>query len=318
MRTILLIIIVLTLSTKSYAQTVITVGPSGGDFESPIDALEAVGTSLPAATAAGRYIIKLLPGTYKISEPVRLKRYVSLVGSGRLVTKIYGKIPDEVRDGFITYPYSAVIQLASDTEVSALSVENGIARSSSYVISGKLVKDVVIQNLEVLSTGKALTNTVWKTGIWFEHSDRIYLSDVMTNIEPTNPTACIGARAKDSTVRIQRSQFFSENCRLSVAFAASEGSKIFFEDSQLLPQTVSGDFNTAVYASGTQYFPRTRITATNSRLSGFINAGQETELFPSKVRVLYSAFDGEVFGSNNPYCYRVFDSAMNTLDRDCR
>ena len=54
-------ICLLTFSMVASAQNVIVVAPTGGDFNNPVDALAAIGTTLPASSAGNRYLVKIAP-----------------------------------------------------------------------------------------------------------------------------------------------------------------------------------------------------------------------------------------------------------------
>ena len=66
---------------------VITVAKEGGDFLNPISAIK----SITDASKTKPYIVYMAPGVYKLKETLRIKPYVSLVGSGRHVTIISPK-----------------------------------------------------------------------------------------------------------------------------------------------------------------------------------------------------------------------------------
>lgn len=67
---------------------VVTVATAGGDFLTPSAALAAIGTTLPAATAAAGYVIRVAPGVYTEPTGIALEDYVDIEGSGQTVTTI--------------------------------------------------------------------------------------------------------------------------------------------------------------------------------------------------------------------------------------
>ncbi|MDP3111371.1 MAG: hypothetical protein Q8M71_04640 [Thermodesulfovibrionales bacterium] len=69
-----------------FYNNVIIVAKSGGDFTSPVNAMNAI----TDASASNPYLIKIMPGIYPISSSLRMKPYVDIEGSGQTVTKIVG------------------------------------------------------------------------------------------------------------------------------------------------------------------------------------------------------------------------------------
>jgi len=69
----------------SYAQ-VIVVDRSGTEFADPVAAL----ASIADASAAKPYLLKIMPGIYPLSSPLRLKAFVDVEGSGQNVTVLDG------------------------------------------------------------------------------------------------------------------------------------------------------------------------------------------------------------------------------------
>jgi len=68
---------------------VIIVAPSGGDFTSPVDALN----SITGNSSTNPYLVKLMPGIYDIgSNSVNMKSYVDIEGSGQSATIIKGNV----------------------------------------------------------------------------------------------------------------------------------------------------------------------------------------------------------------------------------
>ncbi len=108
-------------SAATSAANVITVAKSGGDFDNPVDALE----SITDASASNRYLVKIGPGEYElpvgpaplnIPKSLKLKSYVTVVGSGVLATIIQG----ELSGGVVTVEDSGAELL--DVELSNLTI----------------------------------------------------------------------------------------------------------------------------------------------------------------------------------------------------
>jgi hypothetical protein len=87
----------------------IIVAPSGGDFTSPLDALDAI----TDASADKPYLVKIMPGTYELGiATLVMKPYVDIEGSGELTTRLRGNAAD-----------AGVVAGASHTELRHLTIE---------------------------------------------------------------------------------------------------------------------------------------------------------------------------------------------------
>ncbi len=64
------------------------VAKAGGDFTTVTAALNAIGTTLPAATTTNRYVIRIAPGTYVEPAGILLENFVDIEGSGQANTFI--------------------------------------------------------------------------------------------------------------------------------------------------------------------------------------------------------------------------------------
>jgi len=96
----------------SFYNNVVIVAPAGGDFASPVDAVN----SIVDASETNPYLVKIMPGVYEIgSQSVQMKPYVDIEGSGQNVTKIRGNIAVET---------AGVVNASSDAELRFLTVEN--------------------------------------------------------------------------------------------------------------------------------------------------------------------------------------------------
>jgi hypothetical protein len=94
-----------------FFKNVIVVASSGGDYASPVDAMNAI----TDASASKLYLVKIMPGVYNIgSNKIQMKAYVDIAGSGENVTII---------NGTSTYG-SGVVEVSSTSEIRQLSVYN--------------------------------------------------------------------------------------------------------------------------------------------------------------------------------------------------
>ncbi|AJE02080.1 hypothetical protein [Geobacter pickeringii] len=87
----------------------VIVAPSGGDFTSPLDALNAI----TDASADKPYLVKIMPGSYDLGlATLVMKEYVDLEGAGELTTLLRGSAAD-----------AGVVAGASHAELRNLAVE---------------------------------------------------------------------------------------------------------------------------------------------------------------------------------------------------
>lgn len=110
---------------------VVWVAPSGGDFTSVSAALDAIGTSLPAASAGAPYTVMIAPGTYAEPNGIQLENHVHLHGSGRDATIL--RSPGTAVQNATLRGTGAV-----NAEVRALTVENtgGVLNSAAIRLDG--------------------------------------------------------------------------------------------------------------------------------------------------------------------------------------
>lgn len=88
---------------------VVWVAESGGDHTTVQAALDAIGTTLPAATEQQPYVVKIAPGTY--AGPVVMEDHVDIEGSGRSVTTLSGSGSDTSIDSDDS---SAIVRVSGD------------------------------------------------------------------------------------------------------------------------------------------------------------------------------------------------------------
>jgi hypothetical protein len=103
-------------SKIGFYSNVIIVAPSGGDYTSPVDAMN----SITDASATNPYLVKIMPGVYDIgTNSVQMKPYVDIEGSGEVTTKITGTVSSDT-----TPPTAGVVNGSDNVEIRFLTVEN--------------------------------------------------------------------------------------------------------------------------------------------------------------------------------------------------
>ncbi len=96
-------------------KNVVTVAKSGAQFTDIKVAID----SITDANATNSYVIRVEPGIYMISEPIQLKPYVDVIGSGQKSTQIKGSISNSI------YDINSSIFIGDDnTSLSHLSIDN--------------------------------------------------------------------------------------------------------------------------------------------------------------------------------------------------
>ncbi len=100
-------------------KNIITVAKENGDFTSPGDALDAIGTTLSAATENNPYLVVIAPGRYSLLEPLVMQEYVDIAGSGQNVTTLSGYIGTNSLDAS-----SAIVVGENHASLRDLTIEN--------------------------------------------------------------------------------------------------------------------------------------------------------------------------------------------------
>ncbi|HEY6000767.1 MAG TPA: hypothetical protein VI078_15885 [bacterium] len=98
-----------------YSRVIVVDINGGGDFASPVAAMAAVATMIPAPSAAAPVLVRIMPGVYDVgTSSVQMQSFVDIEGSGEEATRITG-----------TAPYFAgTVRGASAAQIRFLTVEN--------------------------------------------------------------------------------------------------------------------------------------------------------------------------------------------------
>lgn len=112
-------------------KNIVTVAKENGDFSNPVTAINAIGTTLPAASASNPYLVFIAPGIYALTETLTMKEYVSIAGSGQKATKLTGSISTSGYDAS-----SALVSGANNATISSITLENlgGIGGKYSFAL----------------------------------------------------------------------------------------------------------------------------------------------------------------------------------------
>lgn len=108
-------VVVIPLYSAKKLQNVVTVSAKGGQFSDPAAAVN----SITDASSSNRYLVLIGPGEYTLTQPLVMKPYVDVKGSGRDTTMLKGAISSS----FIGSS-SAIVVGSRHTWLSDLSIRN--------------------------------------------------------------------------------------------------------------------------------------------------------------------------------------------------
>jgi hypothetical protein len=132
---------------------VLWVSPSGGDFTSVKAALDAIGSTLPAATSTNPYLIEIGPGVFTETNTVTLKDHVDLRGSGRGITTITCAC---VADG-----QTLMVPSGAHSTIRDLSI---VKSTYGYTVAGVVAQASSVLTLERVDID-AVGGATWSTAI---------------------------------------------------------------------------------------------------------------------------------------------------------
>ena len=111
---------------KKYGKVAV-VAQSGGDYTSPITAMNGIAAWCGTPSASNPCLLKIMPGVYDIGgSTVIMQQYVDIEGSGEKVTTISGSV-----NNASSPPANGVVNGASNAEIRFLTVKN--TGSGAYV-----------------------------------------------------------------------------------------------------------------------------------------------------------------------------------------
>lgn len=142
-----------TIDTPRFAN-IITVAKSGGDFTSPIEAVN----SIVGASASGPYLVKVMPGVYDLgASSLVMKEYVYLEGSGddsTIITSNSQNVNDETCD-------FGTVNMANNSSIKNIKIVN----TNNQNDSGIIAVAIVFNNVKAKAEGvKALSGAAGVMG----------------------------------------------------------------------------------------------------------------------------------------------------------
>ncbi|MEM7196011.1 MAG: hypothetical protein AAF402_13760 [Pseudomonadota bacterium] len=298
-------------SSIAAAQNVITVSATGGDFSDPADALDAIGTTLPSASAANRYLVRILPGRYQVNRPVDMQPYVDLEGSGIHTTLIRGTIPWNF--GGDIDNNQGVINAASRSEIRHLTIRNTETSVSAIGIGIFGTRGTRITDVRSVARGGADSSAAWKYGIRVQNSTNLQIHRAISRGTTSESTLCQGITLRNSAATISNSRLVARNCTIALGLVVDDGSDVIVRDSTMIGE---GSINgISVSAADGIEGSETLLSVRDSILIGQVSEGVPDEVGFSEIRISHSELTGSVSGS--PKCFASHDPLLNVLTSTC-
>jgi len=184
----------------AFYSRVIVVAPSGGDFTSPVAAMNAI----TDASETNPYLVKIMPGVYDIGGgTVQMKPYVSIEGSGPVTTQIVGTqntclAPEDPTN---PRPLYGVVTGSSNAGLRSLSVRNNGAAAGSCAVTAILAVDC--DGMGIAQVGAQARGSNVNVGILVRSTvagmDPVWITDSDAYAEGGTMSVGIGLRGETAT-----------------------------------------------------------------------------------------------------------------------
>ncbi len=125
-------------------KNIVTVAKANGKFSDPVAAVN----SITDASKNNPYLVVIAPGVYTLTHTLVMKPWVDIAGSGENVTKLTGPISSDFENA-----ESAIIQGASDTVISDLTIENTGGGTFSIGVYNKNISRMRLLRITAKTTG---------------------------------------------------------------------------------------------------------------------------------------------------------------------
>lgn len=156
---------------------IITVSAQNGDFTDPVAAVN----SITDASAGNPYLVMIGPGVYTLTQPLRMKPFVSVSGAGIAVTTLRGAISHSFETA-----ESAIVVGANDAELSDMTIINSGGNSYSFgVVLGTVADGGVntkLRRLDITAFGSSFVSG----GIYNVLGSDTIIEDVSTYASGSN------------------------------------------------------------------------------------------------------------------------------------
>jgi hypothetical protein len=303
-------------------KNIITVAKANGNFTDPVAAVNSISN----ASATNPYLVVIAPGVYTMSQPLVMKPYVDVVGSGENVTKLTGAISTNQ-----CYNTSAIVDSEVPTaSLSNLSVENTGGGGCSVAI---IAYYSTLRQVNATASGGQQNY-----GIFAYDAKLIQVSATATGGSYAYGISAKAGHLEQVTTKASGatnanygiSSYFGAAPNVTEAVSTAEGGGesygIWFFDvypkAELTQVTATATGGTTksygVYQGLSNYFPP--LTIRRSTLSGSTNAVYVENFTGGDVGTAYvsqSTLIGGV-GGRPMHCVASDDGAGNELGPDCR
>lgn len=162
-------VVVIPLKSVKKLHNVITVSTNGGDFTDPVTAVNSIND----ASSSNRYLVIIGPGEYTVTQPLVMKPYVDVKGSGRDTTKLTGSISS----GSIGNS-SAIIVGSTNTWLSDLSIRNSGGNTYSIgIYNSGATYDITRVDVKAWGSNTCQNVTCGNYGMYNENSSAPRITD---------------------------------------------------------------------------------------------------------------------------------------------
>jgi len=298
----------------SFYSKVIIVAPSGGDFTSPVDALN----SITGSSSTNPYLVKIMPGIYDIgSNSVNMKSYVDIEGSGQSVTIIKGNVDSETA-GVVNGATAGRPGPPPVANLRFLTVENYGSGSWGIAVKGARIG---MRHVNAESTGSAVNKAAvylypsYGSSSW---SSSVSMETVRLVVTGSGSTNCYG---------IYHNNPYTDP---TSTFSLREGSLTVSCPS---PAINYGVYNNAPYSDSGPRVRASEITVSNgatnygfyyngsgdpeqlhSSVSGAVTADGAGTLYIAKSRL----DDAVIPGTGTLKCIGAYNSTFDALGTNCQ
>lgn len=153
-----IIVVPLLGSSGATLDNVITVSPSGGDFTDPVAAVNSISDN----SSTNRYLVIVGPGEYTLTQPLVLKPYVEVRGSGKDVTTLTGALSSSSIGSS-----SAIVVGAANSGISDLSIRNeGGGNYSIGIYNSDASYDIANVDIQAWGSAHGTPSTSGSYGVY--------------------------------------------------------------------------------------------------------------------------------------------------------
>ena len=159
-------VVIIPLNSAKELKNVVTVSAKGGDFTDPVAAVN----SITDATETNPYLVLIGPGVYTLIQPLLMKPYVTIAGSGRDATILTGAISSGTLDST-----STLVSGADNATLSNLTIKNTGGNTFSIALYNN-DSSPVIENVVAQASGGLGSVGVYNTNSSFPSMSHVYLA----------------------------------------------------------------------------------------------------------------------------------------------